>query len=237
MARRNHGGIGRPASARILRAMRRCGVVVLVLVAALAACAPASSGSSDRVPRILTGAPTSLDPAVEGDAASAAISAQLFESLTTFDSGLELRPALAESWQFANDGRGITFHLRPDLKFSDGSPLRPSDVVRSWLRVIDPNQPSPLASLALDIEGAEAYLRGQTTDPASLGLHADDGANTLAVDLVRPASDFPNIIAGPTFGVVPPGVGQNPVALEPGGAFVASGGYVLTGFTDAGMTL
>jgi oligopeptide transport system substrate-binding protein len=216
--------------------MRRL-VASLFLLAVLGSCTQPSIATSDRPVRILTGSPTSLDPAVQGDAASAAISAQLFESLTTFDADLKLRPALAESWRFDNDGRRITFHLRPDLAFSDGSPLRPSDVVRSWLRLIDPTQPSPLASLALDIAGAEAYLRGETADPSSVGLHADDAASDLTVDLVRPASDFPNIVAGPTFGVVPPDVGRDPAALEPGAGFVASGGYVLSGFTDSGLTL
>lgn len=216
--------------------MRRLVAAVFVLASA-ASCVQPGAATSDRPARILTGAPSSLDPAVQGDAASAAVSAQLFESLTAFDADLQLRPALAESWTFDNDGRRITFRLRPDLAFSDGSPLRPSDVARSWLRLIDPGQPSPLASLALDIAGAEAYLRGQNTDPASVGLRADDGANSLTVDLVRPASDFPNIVAGPTFGVVPPGIGQDPAALEPGNGFVGSGGYTLTAATDTGETL
>lgn len=215
--------------------MRRLVAAVFVLAVA-ASCAQPSVATSDRPVRILTGAASSLDPAVQGDAGSAAISAQLFESLTTFDTNLELRPALAESWEFDNDGRRITFHLRPGLTFSDGSPLRPSDVARSWLRLIDPNQPSPLASLALDIAGAEAYLRGQSPE-SSVGLRADDGANTLTVDLVRPASDFPNIVSGPTFSVVPPGVGQDPAALEAGSGFVGSGGYVLTAESDSGGTL
>jgi oligopeptide transport system substrate-binding protein len=216
--------------------MRRL-VASLFLLSALASCIQPSVATSDRPVRILTGAPSSLDPATQGDAASAAVGAQLFESLTTFDAGLELRPALAESWQFDNDGRRITFHLRPGLQFSDGSPLRPSDVALSWLRLIDPQRPSPLASLALDIAGAEAYLRGQNDDQTSVGLHADDGANTLTVDLVRPASDFPNIVAGPTFGVVPPGVDDDPAAFEPGSSFVASGGYVPSGISESGQTL
>jgi oligopeptide transport system substrate-binding protein len=217
--------------------MRRPPVALLVLVATLAACSQLPVGSSDRTVRILTGAPTSLDPAVQGDAGSAAISAQLFESLTAFDGDLQLRPALAESWQFDSASRHVTFRLRSGLSFSDGSPLRPSDVVRSWLRLIDPKAPSPLASLALDIAGAEAYLRGQSTDPTSVGLHADDAAGTLTVDMIRPASDFPSIVSGPTFAVVPPGVGTDPAALDPGASFVASGGYVLSGTTDSGLTL
>lgn len=222
--------------AAILPPMRRV-VPSLVLLVLLGACSGAAGATSTRPARILTGAPTSLDPAVQGDAGSAAISAQLFESLTAFDTNLELRPALAESWVFAPDGRQITFRLRPNLTFSDGSPLRASDVVESWIRIIDPRQPSPLAALALDIEGAGAWLQGRSRDPGSVGLRADDGANQLTVDLVRPASDFPNIVAGPTFAVVPPGSRDDPGALTPGDGFVASGGYVLTGETANGLTL
>ncbi len=223
-------------AARILRAMRRL-IASLAVLVLLASCAPASGAAVSRPVRILAGTPTSLDPAVLGDAGSAAISAQLFESLTAFDADLTIRPALADSWRFDDGGRRITFHLRPGLVFSDGTPLRPSDVARSWFRLIDPAQPSPLASLALDIEGSGAYLRGENPDPASVGLHADDATGDLAVDLVRPASDFPNIVAGPTFAVVPPGLGHDPSALLPGEGFVASGGYVLSGATETALTL
>ena len=220
----------------ILPAMRR--LLAFVLLATLfAACGSQPAAGSDRPVRILTGAPTSLDPAVQGDAGSAAITAQLFESLTTFDLDLQVRPALAESWRFDDGGRQVTFHLRSGLTFSDGSPIRPSDVRRSWLRLIDPAHPSPLASLALDIKGAEDYLRGRSADPASVALRADDPAGDLVVDLVRPATDFVNIVAGPSFAVVPPGVGTDQAALLPGPGFVASGGYVLTGTTATGLSL
>ncbi len=212
-------------------------VVCLALLALLASCTPSIGATPERPVRILTGEPGSLDPAVQGDAGSAAISAQLFESLTAFDADLQVRPALAESWRFDEGGRRITFHLRADLAFSDGSPLRPSDVVRSWLRLIDPAAPSPLASLAIDIRGAGEYLSGRNADPASVGLRADDAANDLIVDLVRPASDFPNIVAGPTFAVVPPAVGADPSALLPGDGFVASGGYVLSGSSLSALIL
>ena len=106
------------------------------------------------------------------------ITAQLFESLTAFDADLQVRPALAESWRFAEGGQQVTFHLRPDLEFSDGSPLRPSDVVRSWLRLIDPAHPSPLASLVFDVVGCRGVPPWQAPDPASVGLRADDAAGT-----------------------------------------------------------
>lgn len=216
--------------------MRRL-FVLLVLATLFASCAGPAAASPDRPVRILTGAPATLDPAVQSDAGTAAITAQLFESLTTFDADLHVRPALAESWAFDDGGRRVTFHLRPNLTFSDGSPLRPSDVFRSWLRLIDPAHPSPLSSLILDVKGAEAFLRGQSSDPATVGLHADDGAGDLVVDLLRPATDFVNIAAGPTFSVVPPGVGSDAAALTPGPDFVASGGYMPTGKTATALTL
>ncbi len=212
-------------------------IALAMLGALIASCTGQSAAAADRPLRILTGEPSDLDPAAQGDAGSAAITAQLFESLTSFDGDLHIRPALAASWQFADGGRQVTFHLRPDLTFSDGSPLRPSDVVRSWLRIIDPSHPSPLASLAFDIAGAEAYARGTSTDPSSVGLRADDTSGDLVVDLGRPATDFVNIVAGPTFSVVPASIDSDPNALVPGPDFVASGGYVLTGTSSDGLEL
>ena len=212
-------------------------IVLLLLATLLISCTGQTTAIPDRPVRILTGAPETLDPAALGDAGSAAITAQLFESLTTFDTQLQVRPALAESWRFDDGGRRVTFHLRPGLTFSDGSPLRPSDVVRSWLRLIDPAAPSPLASLVLDVKGAAAYLRGESRDPTSVAIRADDAAGDVVVDLVRPATDFVNIVAGPSFAIVPPDVGKTAAALQPGDGFVASGGYTLSGSTATGLTL
>ena len=164
---------------------------------------PSRAAGRDDV-SILTGTPAELDPAIQGDIASARVSAQLFESLTAIDPSLAVRPALAESWSILDGGRRIVFQLRSGLTFSDGSPLTGSDVVRSWLRIIDPSRPSPLASLMADVVGAEAYRTGQSTDPSTVGLTAD--GTTVEVRLTRPATDFPSIVSSPTFAVVPPGL-------------------------------
>jgi len=39
------------------------------------------------------------------------------------------KPWLAKSWKFSNGGKTITFQLRKDVKFSDGTPLTAQDVV------------------------------------------------------------------------------------------------------------
>ena len=191
--------------------------------------------SADGATRIAMSDPQTLDPARAGDAGSAAVIAQLFEGLTAIDASLTPRPALAASWTFKDGNRTVDFTLRDGLAFSDGTPITAADVERSWLRVLDPTAPSPLAALLYDVVGARAYATGASTDPASVGFHAD--GQIFEVRLTRPAGDFPAIAASPSLAVVPAGVGRDANALNPGPGFVASGGYVLAGRTSTELQL
>lgn len=47
-----------------------------------------------------------------------------------------LKPELAESWSFADDGMSITFKLRKDATFHDGSPVTAHDVKWSFDRAV-----------------------------------------------------------------------------------------------------
>ena len=218
------GSLGR-RSGSFLVAMVATIALWILLPGVLRTPEPASAAVRDDV-RILAGLPDSIDPAAAGDLGSAALISQLYEGLTAYDAGLILRPALARSWDINDGGRQVVFHLRPDLTFSDGTPLTGEDVVRSWLRVIDPRSPSPLGSLMADVVGAEAYMRGADSDPSSVGLRAD--ATSVTVDLVRPASDFVSIVSSASFAVVPPDFGQRGDPLTASG-FVGSGAYVVAG--------
>ncbi len=55
--------------------------------------------------------------------------------------------------------------------------------------------------------------------------------------LTRPAGDFPAIAGSPSLAVVPPSVGRDASALQPGPTFVGSGGYLLAATTPDGYTL
>ena len=223
---------------------RRSRVVLALLVAALVGLSigparlagphpPTASAAADIV-RILLGPADELDPALQGDIGSAVVSAQLFESLTAIDARLETRPALAASWDFRDNGATVVFHMRPGLTFSDGSPLGAPDVVRSWFRIIDPAHPSPLVTLMGDVVNAVAYARGVEKDKGQVGLSAD--GDDVVVRLNRPATDFPTIVSGPTFAIVPATVDASH-GLTPGDGFVGSGGYVLSAATDQKSTL
>lgn len=195
---------------------------------------PVSRGAARTDVTIFGGVPTTLDPARQSDIGSAAYSAQLFESLTAFDVGLTLRPALAASWDISNDGRRIVFHLRPGLTFSDGAALTAEDVVQSWLRVIDPRDPSQLASLLADVRGATDYLEGRATGPDAVGLQAQ--GLDVTVDLVRPGADFPSIVSSPTFGVVPRQVWGDGASIDAGDV-PSSGAYTIGTIGDSEFTL
>lgn len=182
---------------------------------------------------VALGAPQTLDPAAAGDAGSAAVIGQVFEGLTTVDSGLVVRPTLAESWRFSDGGRTAVFTLREDLTFSDGSPLTAADVKRSWMRVLDPRAPSPLASLLDEVQGAAEYTRGRGT-PDTVGIEAD--GRTLTIHFTRPSTDFAAVTASPTLAVVPR-LGTGPGAFSPGPSFVASGGYIPISASPTAITL
>jgi oligopeptide transport system substrate-binding protein len=223
-----------PGSRRIPRGRAAITIAALLLASA------GGNGlgrSAEAAPRtdvtIAQGAPTTFDPALQSDIGSAAFSAQLFESLTAFDLSLTLRPALAASWDISDSGRQIIFHLRPGLTFSDGSALTAADVVGSWLRVIDPKQPSQLATLFMDVHGAADYLAGRA--PASaVGLHGD--GLDVSVDLDRPGADFPAIVASPTFAIVPPKVWRDHVAVDAGNV-PSSGAYAVSTVSATEITL
>jgi oligopeptide transport system substrate-binding protein len=210
-------------------------VAVLAAAILVRGAAPASvAGAGRDEVRILVQEPSTFDPAAQSDAATAAITAQLYETVTAYDATLTLQPALAASWDVAEDGRRVTFHLRPDLTFSDGSPLTADDVVGSWLRIIDPAHASPLAALMIDVRGARAYLSGQSSDPSSVGLRAS--GSDVEVELERPGADFPAIVSAPLFAVVPPAAwrdGQDAFGIDA----VVSGGYAVVAVSNEEITL
>lgn len=180
---------------------------------------PAAGGGSARIGSsdVFT-----WDPARQSDSGTASVLAQVYEGLTTFDSDSNVEPALARTWQIDDSGQRITFQLRPNLTYSDGSPITAQDVVDSWLRLIDPSNPSTLASLLADVQGAADYQAGKVGADA-VGLHAE--ADRVIVDLSRPASYFLAVTASPSLAVVPPSM-INQIASNP--PTVVSGAYIPT---------
>ncbi|GHO90622.1 hypothetical protein KSF_006700 [Reticulibacter mediterranei] len=103
---------------------------------------------------------SNLDPAT-ADVLSTQATSMLYAGLVQLDDSLQVKPQLASSWQQNADGTTWTFKLRPNLKFSDGSPLTSEDVAFSFDRALDPATHSPTASYALRaIKNADQRLNG-----------------------------------------------------------------------------
>jgi oligopeptide transport system substrate-binding protein len=208
--------------------------ILTVALVALTAWHPIRTSAAGDSVTILGASAISLDPAVQIDLGSAQVVAQLFDSLTAVDSDQRVQPALAGSWENQNGGKRIVFHLRSGLTFSDGSPLKASAVVFSWMRVLSPTKPSPLAPLLDSVVGARAYREG-SGNSSSVGIRAV-GDGDVQVDLTIPSVEFPAIASSPSLAIVPPTIDSNPAILKPG-TFVGSGGYVLSALTDTETTM
>ena len=69
------------------------------------------------------------------------ILAFIYEPLVAFDQNLNPIPCLATKWEIADGGRTFTLHLDPRAKFSDGVPLKASDVVFTLNKILDAESP------------------------------------------------------------------------------------------------
>lgn len=56
----------------------------------------------------------------------------VYEPLVSFGDGGELQPHLAESWDISTDGKEYIFHLRQDVKFSDGTSFNAEIVKKNF---------------------------------------------------------------------------------------------------------
>lgn len=81
-----------------------------------------------------------IDPAKISDYTDYMASANLYDGLANVDPKGNLVPELASSWDVSPDASSVTFHLRADAKFQDGSPVQAEDVVYSVERLLKINQ-------------------------------------------------------------------------------------------------
>jgi peptide/nickel transport system substrate-binding protein len=78
----------------------------------------------------------SLEPGRRDRLSDFAVLSNAYETLVTTDARLSIAPALATRWENP-DERTWVFHLRRLVRFHDGRPLTPDDVVFSFRRLLD----------------------------------------------------------------------------------------------------
>jgi len=80
--------------------------------------------------------PQSLVAGISISAPAVCISSNIFDGLVEYDAAFKPVPSLAQSWEEAPDGRSITFHLRHDVTWHDGTPFTSADVQYSLMELM-----------------------------------------------------------------------------------------------------
>lgn len=112
----------------------------------------------------LASEPSSLDPLFSRTQNNMQTAENMFERLIEQDENLRIRPGLAVSWR-AVDPLTWEFHLRPNVRFSDGSPMTSDDVAYSLRRARSvPNSPAPFSGAVANIQ------RIEIVDPLTLRI-------------------------------------------------------------------
>lgn len=170
-----------------------------LLLLLLSACGGGSTGATSnsetpaqkqvlRFPNVGTADIGKLDPASGPDSNSNLAINMIFSGLVRSDKDLNVVADQAESWKISQDNKVYTFKLRPDVKFSDGTPVTAQSYVWTWTRALLPEVKSPVASVLMEsIVGAQDVISGKSKTLS--GVKALD-EHTLQVSLVRPTAYF-----------------------------------------------
>ncbi|WP_396290605.1 ABC transporter substrate-binding protein [Curtobacterium sp. KT1] len=169
------------------------------VVLVLAACSGAGTSTTSSKPvsgGTLTYAsgdaePTCLDPHVGGNYPQALLATQYIEELVGLEDG-EPTPELATKWTTSDDGKTLTFTLRDDVTFTDGTPFDAAAVVANIEHVQDPATASSTGYLAL-----QSITKATATDD-----------HTVTLSLSRPDSALLESFSQPWVGM------ESPKALE-----------------------
>jgi len=152
--------------------MRRLSSLVAVILVA-SSCAKRPEGAGRLLSIDLPHEVTTLDPHSKNLLGPLGVAAQFYESLVTTDADMKLKPCLATRWETPDSTTWI-FHLRPEVTFHDGRPLRAEDVVYSLERVKD-NPDLGIAVYAIYIVEVTAIdpltVRIRTSRPVSILLN------------------------------------------------------------------
>ena len=132
--------------------------------------------------RRLEGDVKTLNPVLSETKYDHYVESYLFTPLLQLDANLlpTTTGSLTDKYEISADGKEYTFHLNPKATFSDGSPVRASDVVFTLAKVVDPKS-----------EAAQFAGMFELWDPAK--TRADDASHTVVVafkDVLAPQLTF-----------------------------------------------
>lgn len=144
--------------------------------------------------------PEQLNPLTSNDATASSLLGYMVESLLDRDPDtLALRPLLAASLpEVSDDHLTYTFHLRPDAKFSDGTPVTGEDVLFSIKAIKSPKVNAPfLRVYYASIVGAELIdpltIRFTAAEPYFLNESVLGGISVLPKHYYDPEGELDGV--------------------------------------------
>ena len=147
-----------------------------------------------------------LDPANVSDFPSSTVTNAIYGGLVRADHNLNVVSDMATTWEISPDGKQYTFHLQPNLHFSDGTPITAQVFAYSIDRALDPNVcvavykagcGAVAGTYLADIQGAQDRLSGTIPTIIGTGVTTPD-AQTLIINLHEPVAYFLEALTYPT---------------------------------------
>jgi peptide/nickel transport system substrate-binding protein len=178
--------------------MRERWVLTLCVLAGLAGCS-GTQPPARTVTMVIESSPTSLDPRIGVDGQSEHIASLIFDSLVHKNAHFNLEPWLATSWE-TPDPVTYRFHLRTDVHFQNGQPLRAADV-----------------KYTLDTMRNGAVITAKAGALARIDHVDAPDAATVVIHLKQPDAALLWNLSDGAFGVVPVGSGRD-FAFHPVGS-------------------
>jgi peptide/nickel transport system substrate-binding protein len=183
----------------------------------------------------LVTAPAALDPAQAVDESGLLITRHIYEGLTAYAPGsTQVAPALALTWE-TTDAITWTFHLRPDVLFSDGTPFTATVAVANFERW-QHRQPAGDYLFWRQMFRGFAGERDENGAPLSLLVSVDaPDPETLVLVLSQPYAALPATLAMPSFAMVNPAAFDQAAAPGDPAPSGGTGPFVLKDWTPEGL--
>jgi ABC-type transport system substrate-binding protein len=127
-----------------------------------------------------------LDPAVVSPISRIEVMTNVFEGLVQFGERVEIRPAIAESWDISPDGCVYTFRIRESARFHNGRRVKADDVKYSFERQMRLNKETA-ARVFCFIVGAEQFLTSESDTIEGIEVLDEQ---TVIIRLIQPLAFF-----------------------------------------------
>ncbi|MEA4925721.1 MAG: ABC transporter substrate-binding protein [Syntrophomonadaceae bacterium] len=156
-----------------------------------------------------------LEPALLENHSEQLVASAVYEGLVSYDDKEgRIRPLLADSWEYADEGKTLNIELKKEAKFSNGTPVTASAVKKAWEKNISASKEWASQYMFLRIAGTNEFINGGAADIS--GIQAPQ-EHSLQITLTKPDTAFIYVLTNPIFWV----------ADSSSGALCGTGPYIL----------